>query len=89
MRVSCRRKNNKFKISLSVGLRSVFCIKCEQQISLSWPRQQTGRGGWGNLAAFFCKTIYLKIEEIFLNPLTAGRSVIHFTLLGCKLKMMG
>ena len=37
----------------------------------------------------FYKTIYLKIEDIFLHPLNAGRSGIHFTLLGCKLKMMG
>ena len=38
---------------------------------------------------FFYKTIYLKIEDVFLHPLNAGRSGIHFTLLGCKLKMMG
>ena len=37
----------------------------------------------------FCKTMYLKIEDIFWKPLTAGRSVIHFTLLECKLKMRG
>ena len=43
----------------------------------------------GVIWPLFCKTIYLKIEDIFLNPLTSGRSVIHFTLLGCKLKMMG
>ena len=47
------------------------------------------RGGWGKLAAFFYKTIYLKIEDIFLHPLNAGRHDIHFTFLGCKLKMLG
>ena len=53
-----------------------------------WSVVNAGRGGWGKLAAFL-QTIHIKIEDIFLHPLNAGRSGIHFTLLGCKLKMMG
>ena len=58
-----------------------------------WGGGQIGGQPWvgedGVNWPFFCKTINLKIEDIFLNPLTPGGSVIHFTLLGCKLKMMG
>ena len=48
-----------------------------------------GEDGVIFLPPLFYKTIYLKIEDIFLHPLNADRSGIHFTLLGCKLKMMG
>ena len=53
----------------------VVLLICVGEDGVNWP--------------FFYKTIYLKIEDIFLHHLNAGRCDLHFTFLGCKIKMMG